>query len=461
MPRLIDILRSGAWLTAERMRLVAIGMLAAGLIGAGFLIITSNGLNDRLGRPLGTDFSNVYAAGTYVLDGEAAKPFDPARQYAREKAIFGEHTDFYGWHYPPFFLGLAALLALMPYGLALAVWQGVTLALYVLAIRGIIDACAPSPRSRGEGRGEGALPQALASGEPPSPGRFAADLSPQAGRGEESVLGGSSFWLLLALAFPAVFVNLGHGQNGFLTAALMAAALVQLDKRPMLAGVLFACLAYKPQFGVLIPLVLSVSGRWRAFSSGAITVLALALVVTLVFGVDVWSAFLSSTKFTRAVVLEQGDTGWHKVQSVFSVVRMWGGGVSLAYALQGATTLLVAGTLALLWRSRAPFPLKAAALAIGTILATPYSLDYDLMLLAPAIAFLAADGLARGFGPYEKTTLALLWIVPLVTRAVAQTTLIPLAVPAMLLCFMLVLHRAMRGTGTSANLWPFAARSLE
>jgi alpha-1,2-mannosyltransferase len=457
MAALIETLCSGAWLTAERIRLVAFGVLAAGLIGAGFLIVTSNGLNDRLGRPLGTDFSNVYAAGTYVLDGEAAAPFDPARQYAREKAIFGEHANFYGWHYPPFFLGLAALLALMPYALALAAWQGVTLVLYLWAMRGILGACAPSPRVRGEG----ASLNAQASGQSPSPGRFAADLSPQAGRGEESALFRDPLWLLLALAFPAVFVNLGHGHNGFLTAALMAAALIQLDKRPLLAGVLFACLAYKPQFGVLIPLVLAVSGRWRAFFSAAITVLALALAVTLVFGVDVWAAFLASTRFTRTVVLEQGDTGWHKIQSVFSVVRMWGGGVPLAYALQGAVTLMVAAALALLWRSRAPFPLKAAALAIGTILATPYSLDYDLMLLAPAIAFLAADGLARGFGPYEKSTLALLWIVPLVTRAVAQTTLIPLAVPAMLLCFIIVLHRAMRGTDTTLNLWPFAARSLK
>ena len=69
---------------------------------------------------------------------------------------------------------------------------------------------------------------------------------------------------------------------------------------------------------------------------------------------------------------------------------------------------------------------------IGTLLATPYSLDYDLMLLAPAIAFLAADGFARGFAPWQKTILAALWIVPLVARSVPEATLIPLAVPAML-----------------------------
>ena len=100
MAGFIDILRSGNWLTRERVRLVAFALLAAFVIGAGFLIATSNGLNDRFGRPLGTDFSNVYAAGTYVLDGEPAAPFDPAKQFAREQAIFGQATQFYGWHYP-------------------------------------------------------------------------------------------------------------------------------------------------------------------------------------------------------------------------------------------------------------------------------------------------------------------------------------------------------------------------
>ena len=49
--------------------------------------------------------------------------FDPPPQHAREQTIFGEATPFYGWHYPPFFLFVAAALALMPYALALAVWQ--------------------------------------------------------------------------------------------------------------------------------------------------------------------------------------------------------------------------------------------------------------------------------------------------------------------------------------------------
>jgi crossover junction endodeoxyribonuclease RuvC len=47
------------------------------------------------------------------------------------------------------------------------------------------SASAPSPRLRGEGRGEGASPQAQTRGEAPSPGaQGRADLSPHAGRGE-------------------------------------------------------------------------------------------------------------------------------------------------------------------------------------------------------------------------------------------------------------------------------------
>ena len=401
----IDILRTGAWLTRERMRLVAFALLAAFVFGAGFLIATSNGLNDRFGRPLGTDFSNVYAAGTYVLDGEPTAPFDPAKQFAREQAIFGQATQFYGWHYPPFFLGLAGLLAAMPYWLALIVWQGATLGLYLLAMRAIV----PDD-----------LPEKIKS---------------------------DRLWLLLALAFPAVVINLGQAHNGFLTAALIGAALVMLDERPIHVGILIGCLAYKPQFGLLIPLVLIATGRWRVFFAAAATVAVLALAVTFALGIDVWSAFLASTKFTRAVVLEQSGIGWYKIQSVFSWVRQRGGGLTLAYALQGAVMLAAAAALTWLWRSQAAYPLKAAGLLIGSVLATPYSLDYDLMLLAPAIAYLAADGFTRGFAPNEKTILAALWIVPLVARSVPQATLIPLAVPAMLLAFALLLRRAMHETG--------------
>jgi len=422
MGRVLATLQTGDWLTRERIRLVAGAVLFASLAGICYLIATSDGLNDYTGRPLGTDFSNVYAAGQLVLEGNPAAPYDPGQHRERERAIFGETTPFYGWLYPPFFLFVAATLALMPYPLALAAWQGMSLLLYLLSIRAILRASVPPGRARTEQEASYKL------------------------------------WLLLAVSFPAVFVNIGHGHNGFLTAALLGAALVLLDRRPIVAGILLGLLAYKPQFGLMIPLVLAVSGRWRTMALAAATVGALAIATLLAFGLDAWTSFLGSAQFTRVIVLEQGGPGWHKMQSVFSWVRMWGGAVPLAYASQGAITLALAAGLAWLWRSHCAFALQAAALALAALLATPYSLDYDMMVLAPAIGFLVANGLAHGFAPYEKTALAALWLVPLITRAVAQATLIPLGPIAMGATFALLLGQASRECGASSQGSPLAAR---
>jgi len=440
MHRAREILRSGDWLTRERVRLVAVSLLIASVAGFLFLVVTAHGAVDRQGRPLGTDFSNVYAAGTYVLDGNPEAPFDPPQQYAREQAIFGATTPFYGWHYPPYFLFIAGALARMRYGLALAVWQATTLGLYLLTIWAIVGLSSPSPRERGEGWGEGASTLGSDLRRPDSlrgPLTLASlDLSPHAGRGNRFL------WLLLALAYPAVLINIGHGQNGFLTAALLGGALVALDRRPLLAGILIGLLVYKPQFGLTIPLALMAGGRWRSFAAATATVALLTLVATLAFGPQVWHAFLVSTQFSRTVVLEQGNTGWQKIQSVFSWARMWGAPIPLAYALQGALTVALGAAIVRLWRSAASPALKSASLCLAAILATPYSLDYDMMVLAPAIAFFAADGLKSGFRSWEKTALAALWLAPLVARSVAQATLIPLGVPAMLAMFVVVLRRA-------------------
>jgi hypothetical protein len=251
-----------------------------------------------------------------------------------------------------------------------------------------------------------------------------------------------------------VFVNIGHGHNGFLTAALLGGGLVLLDRRPIVAGILLGLLAYKPQFGLMIPLVLGVGGRWPTMASAAATVAALAVSTLLAFGAETWNAFLGSAYFTRVIVLEQGGAGWHKMQSVFSWVRMWGGAVPLAYAAQGAITLALATGLAWLWRSPAAFGLQAAALALAALLATPYSLDYDMMVLAPAIAFLVGNGLAHGFAPYEKTALAALWPVPLTARAVAQVTFIPLGPIIVGATLALLLGRASRECGTASQWQP-------
>ena len=288
MARLLDVLRTGDWLTRERMRLVSLAVLAASALGLCFLLLTADGLNDYQGRPLGTDFSSFYAAGTYVQDGQPAMPFDPAAQHAREQKLFGAATPFYSWAYPPFFLFIAAALALLSYPVALLVWQGATLLSYLGVTRAIL------------------FPSAVPASAPPGSLRCAEPRSP--------VSGGTSdhLWLLLALAYPAVLVNVGHGQNGLLSASLLGGALVVLDRRPILAGILIGLLAYKPQFGLMIPIALVASGRWKTIAAAGVTVMALVLATLIAFGPDVWRTFFASNQFARAALLETGDIGWHR-----------------------------------------------------------------------------------------------------------------------------------------------------
>jgi alpha-1,2-mannosyltransferase len=151
------------------------------------------------------------------------------------------------------------------------------------------------------------------------------------------------------------------------------------------------------------------------------------------------------------VVLEQGGTGWEKIQSVFSAVRMWGAGVELAYAVQIALALLLAASLAWLWRSDAAYELKAAGLATASLLATPYVLDYDLVVLAVAIAFFVRHGLNRGFRDFEISLLAAAWIVPLLSRAIAGATGIPLGLLVMLALYVFTLRRALRDGATAGG----------
>jgi hypothetical protein len=108
-------LRSGRWLTAARARgysLILLGVCAVAMAG---WIALSDGLIDRNGKPVGTDFSNVYAAGTLTWQGRPAQAYEPALQHAAEKAVFGgRDVPFYGWHYPPFFFAVAVLAAAVP-----------------------------------------------------------------------------------------------------------------------------------------------------------------------------------------------------------------------------------------------------------------------------------------------------------------------------------------------------------
>src|SRR3954452_5499428 len=108
-------LRSGEWVTAARLRGYSLMLLGFYVLAAVEWTRAPDGVIDRNGKPLGTDFSNVYAAGTLTWQGRATEAYEPALQHAAEKTAFdGREVPFFGWHYPPFFFVVAVLVAGFP-----------------------------------------------------------------------------------------------------------------------------------------------------------------------------------------------------------------------------------------------------------------------------------------------------------------------------------------------------------
>ena len=306
---------------------------------------------DGAGHGIANDFVNVWAAGRLVLDGHAVQAYDTTIHRQMQEAAVGYAFDgAYRWHYPPPFLFMAALAASLPYIPAGIAWLLATGAAYAAAIRGIV---------------------------------------------------GERVGWLFALGFPGALWNVTAGQNGFLTTALIGGALGLLERNPVLAGCCLGLLTYKPQFGILFPLVLAATGRWRAFGAAAAVAAALAAGSVAAFGIAPWRAMLQSVSTANQLVLADGGMGWNKLQSIFGLVRALGGSETLAWIVHGGCAITGAIAITLVWRSRVPYELKAAALAIGAVLMTPYAFSYDLVLLAMPCAFLLRYALAHGFLRHE------------------------------------------------------------
>ncbi len=375
---------NGARLAAyPRIFLVLYAALATGW----FLL--SKDLLDGSGKPLGYDFIAFWTASDLALQGRAIDAYDIEKIFAAAQTVAPGVRYLFAWHYPPVFHLAVLPLALLPYLWSYALWAAATLALYLGVLRRLV------------------------------PGPY-------------------TIWLLLA--FPAAFLNLMHGQNGFITAALLAAACMNLEKRPALAGLFIGLLCYKPQLGLLLPLVLIAGRHWRAFFSAAATTITACAAATLVFGIENWVAFWNNLPIQQQN-LEEGLLYLFKMPTVFAAARLVGGGITLAYLLQAAVALAVAALTVHAWYRRAgTLELRASLLAAALALISPYAYDYDMVVLALPIALLAADGLKNGWMPGMRTMLAAVWIAPLVLPVLAEHARLQL-MPVLLAAFFALIWR--------------------
>lgn len=293
---------------------------------------------DFSGFAIGRDFLNTWMAGRSAFAGGPAAWFDFATYNAALKEVTGRPDLLpYHWSYPPHLLLFVWPLGLLPYLPAYVLWCVVGLALCLLVAR-----------SAGVAR---------------------------------------SHAMFLAVA-PAVAVNVLGGQNGFFTAALLIGGLVQLDRRPVLAGILFALLTIKPQFGLLLPVLLIMTGRWRVIAATVIATAVLVAATSLWFGPAIWPEYFAKVMpYQHQAILDAGDFGW-PVSSAFVDARRVGLPPQVAWAAQAISSgAAVAIVIWAFWRRRDPM-LSLALFVTATFLFTPYMLNYDMVALAVVVALL-------------------------------------------------------------------------
>jgi len=356
---------------------VAGGASFAYLAELALLALSHRWLLDANGHPLATDFLSFWSAGRLALGGHAAQAYDwPAMHGFQEQLMHHAASGFLGWAYPPLFFTVAMPLAWLPYGVAFLIWIGVSIALYATSVLFIA-------RDRRA--------------------------------------------LFLALAAPASLACVTVGQNGFLTAALMAAILLQLEARPLLAGFLLGLLTYKPHFGLLFPIALLFGGYWRAFIAAAVSTITILLLSWLA-APDSLAAFVQHLGGMSNDFLSHGHAGFYKLQSLYGMLRTMGAPDGAAFAVQGLLFLAMAGFTAWLWRTEENFSLRCAGLCTAALLATPYLFLYDFPILSIAIAFLWR---ARTFDRVETALL--------IASQLAIASFLPVSAPMGLIASLLTL----------------------
>jgi hypothetical protein len=326
--------------------LVWLGIFFFVVTAAGYLFTASSGQGiprDGTTLVVGRDFLNFWMYGRAAVTPDPGRFYDAALYNRELAALLGPDYPGQNWSYPPSIMLLAAPFGQFGYLSALLAWTVLSGGIFALVARRHVS-----------------------------------------GR------------LLLALMLsPAALLCVASGQNSLITAALLIAIFAWLDSRPVAAGLLIGMLTVKPQVGLLLPVMLIASGRWRVFWSAAAASLAIAGLTAALFGPQVWVDFVTKGLPVQNIVMSDPDqiaTPFYP--TIFMNLR----GIDASYALAMAVQLCfsVAAVAAIAWayrcrRNSDPRLLMALFFACS-VSAMPYLLSYDTLPMTFAALLLLGAG---------------------------------------------------------------------
>jgi len=304
-----------------------------------------------------TDFQDFYVAGKLVLSGQARCAYEwPCLRHG-QLAEFGR-WEFMPWSYPPQFTVLVAGLAVLPHAVAFLVFS---LGSFTFLVWMVVKLS----------------------------GRYAA--------------------FPLVLILPAAIVNARCGQNGFLTAGLIALFAWLYLRRDDRCGLALGAMVIKPHLALALGLLLLLRRQWLAAAQAIAVVAGTAALATVVLGPGIWPAFVRASS-ESGQHLWNGEFPLERMTSVFALFRQAGVSSPLAMGAQLIAALgLLAGLATLASQCRDERIVVAAAVA-ATLMLSPYTYDYDLPIAGVALALIAPIVLERLSGLEALAAGTLSWL---------------------------------------------------
>lgn len=319
---------------------------------------------DVTGHQIGRDFIGVWAGPQLAFSGAMQTLFDLPGYHAAIGKLFGQPLPFHNWGYPLFTLVAFWPLAQLPYFWALAVWTAGLFAAFAGITLAPLDRQQRAPA------------------------------------------------LLVLIAAPACLINIVGGQNGFLSAALFLGGILWIERRPVVSGILFGLLTFKPHLGILLPFVLVALGAWRVIASAVVTAALLVATSVLVFGVEAWLRYFEVVGPFQVMLLQRFEGFYtYMMASVLAGARTFGIPYSAALALQVAVAVPVVAATVWAVRKTADPCRRAFVLATAAPLVTPYAFDYDLTAVAAVLVWLLFGRLP--WRPAWSGVYLLAWVAPI------------------------------------------------
>jgi len=300
---------------------------------------------DGSGMTIGKDFFNFWMYGREAFSVDPGRFYDLETYQAAVRQLLGPDSIYQpNWSYPPSIMLLAPPFGALPYVPSLIIFTLVSIALYFAVLLRRFDD-----------------------------------------------------WRLVGLVAisPAAIICLNSGQFAYAITALLVVIFWQLDRRPILAGVLIGVLSLKPQLGIFLPVMLVASGRWQTFCVAALSTLALAGLTALLFGVQPWLDYLRNGIPAQNLVLRDPlMLGSIVMPTVFMNLRQLGLSYETAMAIQACAAVVAAAAIfwAFRFRRDADPDLLFAFYFACSVFGLPYLLSYDTMPLALGAAVLLMRG---------------------------------------------------------------------